>query len=73
MKRLDHPTRGHLEAELTQQAGDLGRRQAQPLGQPHGERDRPRADLHPSRAQRIGGLLGMAGWMRRRQPRQRPI
>jgi hypothetical protein len=61
MKRLDHPTRGHLEAELTQQAGDLGRRQAQPLGQPHGERDRPRADLHPSRAQRIGGLLGMAG------------
>jgi hypothetical protein len=60
MKRLDHPTRRDLEAELAQQAGNLGRWQPQPLGQPRRQRDRPRADLHPSHAQRSGGLLGMA-------------
>jgi hypothetical protein len=59
-QRLDHPTRGDLEAKLAEQACDLGGRQAQPLGQPGRQRDRARADLHPSSAQRIRGLLRMA-------------
>jgi hypothetical protein len=59
--RLDHPTRGDFKAELAEQPGDLAGRQPQPLVAPGGQRDRARADLDAGRAQRIRGLLGMAG------------
>jgi hypothetical protein len=61
-QRLDHPAWGERHPQVAEHPGDFGGGQAQPLGQPGGQRDRPRADLHPRRAQCIGGLLRMA-WL----------
>jgi len=58
--RLAHPARSDPQAELAEQPRDLARRQPQALAAPGSQRDRARAKLHGRRAQRIGGLLGMA-------------
>ncbi len=58
--RAGYPAGGHRHAELAEQRRDPTGGGAPLLDQQHHQRDRPRARLGAGRAQRVGGLLGVA-------------